>query len=128
MTAADTRLFKTLLACAVVVSLGWVGVRIFSPPWPDCGYSIQRDLRVIVRTAELYQHEFDELPESIEDLQARGVARLERITDPWGRPYRYALESGKPVAFSLGRDGKPGGEGEDRDRVFPGAGAVPGAD
>jgi general secretion pathway protein G len=35
--------------------------------------------------------------------------------DPWGRPYIYRLE---PVGFelqTLGRDGKPGGNGEDKD-------------
>jgi general secretion pathway protein G len=39
------------------------------------------------------------------------------LTDPWGRPYTYALdETGNRFTIgSLGRDGEPGGEGEDRD-------------
>jgi general secretion pathway protein G len=39
------------------------------------------------------------------------------LNDPWGKPYVYA-SPGKAAAFeivSLGRDGKPGGEGEDAD-------------
>ena len=40
-------------------------------------------------------------------------------TDPWGRPYVYASPgSANPASFdlySLGRDGKIGGEGEDTD-------------
>jgi general secretion pathway protein G len=39
------------------------------------------------------------------------------LNDPWGKPYVYA-NPGKASAFeivSLGRDGKPGGEGEDAD-------------
>jgi general secretion pathway protein G len=41
------------------------------------------------------------------------------LNDPWGKPYAYAYANpGKAAAFeilSLGRDGKPGGEGEDAD-------------
>ena len=40
--------------------------------------------------------------------------------DPWGRPYLYAVEAagGAAAGFelgTLGKDGKPGGEGEDAD-------------
>ena len=38
--------------------------------------------------------------------------------DPWGRPYQYSLPgaNGQPVAiYSLGADGKRGGEGNDAD-------------
>jgi len=41
---------------------------------------------------------------------------LERMPkDPWGRPYLYALEGGRPLITSYGRDGAPGGEGADAD-------------
>ncbi|GAA5180641.1 type II secretion system major pseudopilin GspG [Niveibacterium umoris] len=38
--------------------------------------------------------------------------------DPWGHPYQYAIPGadGQPFAlYSLGADGKRGGEGDDRD-------------
>jgi len=38
--------------------------------------------------------------------------------DPWGNPYRYRRQSthGQPFdVFSLGADGKEGGEGNDAD-------------
>lgn len=37
--------------------------------------------------------------------------------DPWGRAYAYRWESGllEPEVLSWGRDGKPGGQGEDAD-------------
>jgi general secretion pathway protein G len=38
--------------------------------------------------------------------------------DPWGRPYQYSIPgaNGQPVAiYSLGADGKRGGEGNDAD-------------
>lgn len=39
--------------------------------------------------------------------------------DPWGNPYQYAPESDTTVAlYSLGADGKPGGEGTNADVGF----------
>ena len=35
--------------------------------------------------------------------------------DPWGNAYRYRAAAGGYELESLGRDGKPGGEGEDAD-------------
>jgi general secretion pathway protein G len=35
--------------------------------------------------------------------------------DPWGRPYIYRGQAAGFELQSLGRDGKPGGEGEDKD-------------
>ncbi len=35
--------------------------------------------------------------------------------DPWDNEYVYMIESGKPVITSYGKDGTPGGEGNDAD-------------
>ena len=42
--------------------------------------------------------------------------------DPWGQPYRYAVPESdfsgydaKPIVYSLGQDGRPGGEGPNSD-------------
>lgn len=45
------------------------------------------------------------------------VKKSSGLKDPWDRPYHYRFpgEQGQFDIFSLGRDGKPGGEGEDRD-------------
>ncbi|WP_149739058.1 type II secretion system major pseudopilin GspG [Rhizobium sp. RU20A] len=37
------------------------------------------------------------------------------LTDPWGHAYVYSQAGTGYVISSLGRDGKPGGEGEDAD-------------
>lgn len=41
----------------------------------------------------------------------------EALTDPWGHPYGYRFpgEHGDYDLYSLGADGREGGEGEDRD-------------
>jgi general secretion pathway protein G len=43
--------------------------------------------------------------------------RKEVPVDPWGQPYQYAQpgEHGEFDILSLGKDGKPGGEGEAAD-------------
>jgi general secretion pathway protein G len=53
-------------------------------------------------------------------LYWRGPYLAKVVTpDPWGRPYRYVSPGqANPTSFdlySLGRDGRPGGEGEDAD-------------
>ncbi|WP_081465970.1 type II secretion system protein GspG [Stigmatella aurantiaca] len=35
--------------------------------------------------------------------------------DPWGHPYGDELRGEGPVVWSLGADGRPGGEGTDSD-------------
>lgn len=47
-------------------------------------------------------------------LSIRGRPReLDRVRDPWGQPYRSDVALG--IAFTLGRDGLPGGQGPDED-------------
>ena len=36
-------------------------------------------------------------------------------TDPWGKPYKYALNGGAVEILSLGADGATGGDGENAD-------------
>ncbi|MEI9928414.1 MAG: type II secretion system major pseudopilin GspG [Sphingomonas sp.] len=40
--------------------------------------------------------------------------------DPWGRPYVYTVEGGSYTITSLGKDGKPGGQGVDADIIGKG--------
>ena len=63
-------------------------------------------------------------PETLEALikpDANGkayIAGAENLLDPWGNPYHYEAptsERPKLRLCSFGKDGKPGGEGEDAD-------------
>jgi general secretion pathway protein G len=47
------------------------------------------------------------------------LKKKEALIDPWGKPYQYRVpgEHGNVDVFTLGRDGREGGEGEDRDIV-----------
>ncbi len=37
------------------------------------------------------------------------------VKDPWGNSFVYSLEGGAPSVMSLGKDGKPGGSGNNAD-------------
>lgn len=44
------------------------------------------------------------------------LKKADKLKDPWARPYLYQPpKPGVSAVRSLGRDGKPGGEGEDMD-------------
>jgi general secretion pathway protein G len=58
-----------------------------------------------------------EAPEGVASWAGPYIRKKGALNDPWGRPYRYAspAEKGEYDIVSLGADGKPGGEGENRD-------------
>lgn len=47
------------------------------------------------------------------------LKKKEALFDPWGKPYQYRApgEHGNVDLFTLGRDGREGGDGEDKDVV-----------
>jgi general secretion pathway protein G len=58
-------------------------------------------------------------PASLASWKGPYLKKREGLMDPWGKPfgYRQPGEHGAYDVFSLGRDGKEGGAGEDRDIV-----------
>jgi general secretion pathway protein G len=50
---------------------------------------------------------------------ANRVQDARSLSDPWGRPFVYRLADSADgfEILSLGRDGKPGGTGEDADII-----------
>lgn len=56
-------------------------------------------------------------PQSAQNWNGPYLKNAADLKDPWGNAYRYQAPEGNRsfVVSSLGRDGKPGGEGEDRD-------------
>ena len=55
----------------------------------------------------------DRLPATLNELN------IDIPKDPWGNDYEYELRDGKPYAHCYGRDGQPGGEGDDTDYSYP---------
>ena len=87
-------------------------------------------IRNLESALELYRLEVGRYPTTEEGLKAlverprdtrvwNGpyIDKKDGIIDPWGRPYQYRYP-GRHAEFDLwtwGADGKPGGEGENRD-------------
>jgi hypothetical protein len=82
------------------------------------GWVAKQDLATIAQAAEQFALDHGgRYPSSIQDLLVGGARKegylADRVTapkDPWKREYRVAFRVG-----TLGRDGKPGGTGEDQD-------------
>lgn len=55
------------------------------------------------------------LPESLADLPKVEENRDGSTDDGWGRAIRYEKKGAAVTLTSLGKDGRPGGEGEDAD-------------
>jgi len=63
----------------------------------------------------IYAERNQEMPRSLDVLPKRS-SYANDITDGWKRPLRYDVrDDGIVTLESLGRDGKPGGTGEDQD-------------
>ena len=58
-----------------------------------------------------------ERPSSVNPWNGPYLKNRDSLTDPWGRPYQYKSpgDHGEYDLWSLGADGKPGGDGEDKD-------------
>jgi general secretion pathway protein G len=54
-------------------------------------------------------------PPSLDAWNGPYIHAKERLKDPWGRPFRYAVTGSGFTITTLGADNKLGGEGADRD-------------
>jgi type II secretory pathway pseudopilin PulG len=78
------------------------------------------NLDIAANRVELYRLENGRYPAKLADLLGR-YAKEAELKDMWGNPYVYAVPGAQGRAFdltTLGADGKPGGEGRDRDRTW----------
>jgi hypothetical protein len=72
----------------------------------------------VKRRILLYAHQNNRLPLSLAEIPAM-PGYDNSIKDAWGWPLRYQInDNGTITLISLGRDGMPGGVGEDADVVL----------
>lgn len=79
---------------------------------------VKADLRAIESALNMYRLDNHDYPSTDDGLQALVSKYLPRTPkDPWDRPYVYLSPGAKGEfdIYSQGRDGAPGGEGEDAD-------------
>ena len=119
---AISRGFTLIEVLVVVVILGILAAiivpNIMDKPAAAKITKAKADIRAIESAMNMYRldkHDYPSTDEGIEALVPDYLPRLPK--DPWDRPYQY-LNPGTHGAidiYTLGRDGQPGGEGEDAD-------------
>ncbi len=125
----------TLLELLVVVAIigllaAFVGPRLFGHIGKSQVTAAKAQIEALSRAVDTFRIDTGRFPDPNEGLQALVKApadathwngpylRKEVPLDPWGHPYVYRVPglNGREYSIeSLGRDGQPGGTGEDAD-------------
>ena len=124
-------LIELLVVIAVIAVLaGLVGPMVFRNVGDAKVTAAKAQLELFGLALDQYRLDNDYYPSSTQGLEALRAApqgepaarnwrgpylRKPVPLDPWGRAYTYASSPSSYALFSLGRDGKEGGDGEDRD-------------
>ena len=137
LRAAGFTLLEMLVVLVIIgLIASLVGPRLFSRVDTSKVQIADTQSRMLRGAVETFQLEVGRLPTVDEGLAVlvkppaderaksrwRGPYLDEAVpADPWGNPYVYSMpgRDGMPFAlYSLGADGKPGGEGNDADVGF----------
>jgi general secretion pathway protein G len=109
-----------LLVVVVIIGLlaGYVAPRYFSQVGKSETQVARAQIDALEKALDQFRLEKRRYPTSEEGLVAvQPYLKKSLPTDPWGNAYVYRIpgERGEYEVFSYGRDGKPGGTGEDAD-------------
>ena len=105
-----------MLVFLLVVVPNVVGHCYSSHSYPYGHNKVSADLVSLDSSVEFYALEHDgELPPDLQTLCPRYLDIEGPPLDPWGRQYQYEIVEGEPKILTLGRDGRPGGTGQDTD-------------
>lgn len=109
-----------LLVVIVIIGLlaGYVAPRYFSQVGKSEVQVARAQIDALEKAVDQYRLDNRRYPTSEEGLAAiQPYLKKTLPNDPWGRPYVYRVpgEKSEYDVISYGRDGKPGGTGEDAD-------------
>lgn len=120
--------FSLIEIMVVVVIMGVLAAlvvpKVMDRPDQARVIAAKQDIGAILQALKLYRLDHGRYPTTAEGLgafvpeQGKASRYLERLpNDPWNTPYQYLNPGvhGEIDVFSLGADGKPGGEGLDAD-------------
>jgi general secretion pathway protein G len=108
------------LVVIVIIGLlaGYVAPRYFSQVGKSEVQVARAQIDALEKAVDQYRLDNRRYPTSEEGLAAvQSYLKKSVPNDPWGRPYVYQIPGDKAeyTVLSYGRDGKPGGTGEDAD-------------
>lgn len=116
-----------VLVIIAIVS-GLIVVNVMGRPDEARATRVKTDLKTLSGALAMYRLDNGDYPTSEQGLkalfekpatapvpQAWRSYVTEAPTDPWSNPYTYSNDGAGYTITSLGRDGKPGGEGVDAD-------------
>ena len=130
---AGFTLMEVLLVMVIIVMLGaFVGVAIRNAQGQANVNAAKAQIQQLASPLELYQLNINSFPSTSQGLGALEAAPGDLANqtkwqgpylskavpkDPWGNDYQYRSpgEHGEYDLLSFGKDGRPGGEGEDAD-------------
>jgi len=109
-----------LLVVIVIIGLlaGYVAPRYFSQVGKSEVQVARAQIDALEKAVDQYRLDNRRYPTSEEGLAAvQPYLKKALPNDPWGRPYVYRIPGDRTEyeVISYGRDGKPGGTGEDAD-------------
>ena len=109
-----------LLVVIVIIGLlaGYVAPRYFSQVGKSEVQVARAQIDALEKAVDQYRLDNRRYPTSEEGLAAvQPYLKKTLPNDPWGRPYVYRVPGEKAdyEGVSYGKDGKPGGSGEDAD-------------
>lgn len=120
--------FSLIEIMVVVVIMGVLAAlvvpNVMDRPDQARAIAAKQDIGAVMQALKLYRLDHGRYPSSTEGLEAfvakqdKGSRYMDRVpNDPWNTPYQYLNPGvhGEVDVFSLGADGKPGGEGVDAD-------------
>jgi general secretion pathway protein G len=124
-------LVELLVVMVILVMLaGLIGPRVVGYLGSSRTKAAAIEVKNLTTSLELYFLDVGDYPSTTEGLASLVDTRVQKKgwngpylskpqlpVDPWGNPYKYEFpgKKGKFDLYTFGRDGKPGGTGEDAD-------------
>jgi len=110
-------LLEVIVVLAIIALIGSLAAIALIPQLESSKRDAAKiDITSVIKALDIYYTSKGNFPSTQAGLQALVPQFLPKLPkDPWNNPYVYILEGGRPVVLSYGKDGTPGGEGNDAD-------------